>query len=294
MDNKIPSGADETKKSIGTTGHVWDGIEELNTPLPRWWLWTFYACIVWAFGYWIIYPAIPLMTSFTKGTFGWSSREAVVADLNELKTLRSGLNTRIEMASLDEIEKSPELLAFARAQGAASFAVNCSPCHGAGAQGFKGYPNLNDDDWIWGGKADAIHTTLLHGVRWEANPETRISVMPSFGRDGILKPSEISAVADYVLTLSGLTRDAATDLVLGKAVFATNCAACHSDSGAGNRELGVPNLSDQVWLYGSDKVTITERINLGGGGVMPSWSERLDAATLKSLAVYVHTLGGGE
>ena len=278
----------------GTTGHEWDGIQELNTPLPRWWLWTFYLTIIWALGYWVVYPAIPLATSFTKGAFGWSSREQIVKDMDGLKTLRGPMTAKIEQASLQEIEKSPELLSFARAQGSAAFAVNCSPCHGAGAQGFKGYPNLNDDDWLWGGSLDAIHQTLQHGIRWDADKETRSSMMPSFGKDGILKPDEISTVADYVRSLSGLPTEKSADLAKGTEIFAGNCAACHGEKGEGNQDMGAPKLNDKVWLYGSDKSVIMERIQLGGGGQTPAWSARLDAPTIKSLAVYVHSLGGGQ
>jgi cytochrome c oxidase cbb3-type subunit 3 len=285
--------ADE-KSRYGTTGHEWDGIQELNTPLPRWWLWTWYACILWAFGYWIAYPAIPLVSSFTKGALGWSSREAVVADIAGLQTLRGPMTAKIEAASLTDIENTPELLSFARAQGSAAFAVNCSPCHGAGAQGAKGYPNLNDDDWLWGGSLDAIHTTLQHGIRWDADKDTRSSMMPAFGKDGTLKPNEISATADYVRSLSGLSTEKGADLALGQSVFAANCAACHGDNGEGNQDVGAPKLNDKVWLYGPDKALIMERITVGGGGVMPAWSARLDVPTIKSLAVYVHTLGGGQ
>jgi len=185
-------------------------------------------------------------------------------------------------------------LSFARAQGSAAFAVNCSPCHGAGAQGFKGYPNLNDDDWLWGGTLDSIHTTLLHGIRWDADKDTRVSMMPAFGRDGILKPAEISTVADYVRSLSDLPVEKGADLALGKTIFATNCAACHGENGEGNQDMGAPKLNDKVWLYGADKAVIMERITLGGGGIMPAWNARLEPATIKSLAVYVHTLGGGQ
>ena len=282
------------KAGYGTTGHEWDGIQELNTPLPRWWLWTWYASIIWAFCYWIAYPAIPMVSSFTKGVLGWSSREAVIADVQGLQTLRGPMTAKIEAASLADIEKTPELLSFARAQGAAAFAVNCSPCHGAGAQGSKGYPNLNDDEWLWGGSLDAIHTTLQHGIRWDADKDTRSSMMPAFGKDGTLKANEISATADYVRSLSGLPTDKGADLALGQSVFAANCAACHGDNGEGNQDVGAPKLNDKVWLYGSDKALIMERITLGGGGVMPAWSTRLDVPTIKSLAVYVHTLGGGQ
>jgi cytochrome c oxidase cbb3-type subunit III len=294
MQNAQMNSGDDHKARHGTTGHEWDGIEELNTPLPRWWLWTWYACILWSFAYWVVYPAIPLATSFTKGVFGWTSREQVVKDLDGLKALRGPMTAKIEAASLVDIEKTPELLSFARAQGSAAFAVNCSPCHGAGAQGAKGYPNLNDDDWLWGSTLEQIHQTLQHGIRWDADKETRSSMMPAFGRDGILKPNEISATADYVRSLSGLPTDQGADLKLGAKIFADNCAACHGEKGEGNQEVGAPNLSDKIWLYSPEKSAIMERITVGGGGVMPAWSARLDEATIKSLAVYVHTLGGGQ
>ena len=294
MQDNAAKPANDKKASVGTTGHEWDGIQELNTPLPRWWLWTLYATIIWAFAYWIAYPAIPLVSSFTKGALGWSSREAVVADVRDLQTLRGPMTAKIEAASLAEIENTQELLSFARAQGAAAFAVNCSTCHGAGAQGAKGYPNLNDDDWLWGGTVDAIHLTLQHGIRWDADKDTRVSMMPAFGRDGILKPNEISATADYVRSLSDLPVEKGADLALGATVFAANCAACHGEKGEGLQDGGAPKLNDKIWLYGSDKALLIERMTLGGGGVMPAWSARLDAPTVKSLAVYVHTLGGGQ
>ena len=294
MNTKNDNGLDAHKTTVGTTGHEWDGLEELNNPLPRWWLWTFYATIIWALAYWVVYPAIPLATSFTKGVFGWTSREQVVKDLDGLKEIRGPMTAKIETASLQDIEKTPELFSFARAQGAAAFAVNCSPCHGAGAQGFKGYPNLNDDDWLWGGSLDAIHQTLQHGIRWDADKDTRSSMMPAFGKDGILKPEEISMTADYVRSLSGLPTDKGADLAKAGEIYAANCAACHGEQGEGNQDLGAPKLNDKVWLYGSDKNLIMERIQLGGGGQMPAWSARLDAPTIKSLAVYVHSLGGGQ
>jgi cytochrome c oxidase cbb3-type subunit III len=277
-----------------TTGHEWDGIAELNTPLPRWWLWTFYATILWAIGYWIVYPAWPLLSSATEGAFGWNTRSAVEQDIAELKTLRGPMLAKLASVSAKDIEQSPELLAIARPLGAAAFAANCAACHGTGAQGAKGYPNLNDDEWLWGGSLDDIQKTITHGVRWDADPETRTSQMPAFGRDGILKPSEISAVADYVRSLSGLSVEKTADLAKGHELFAANCALCHGEDGKGNREFGAPNLADQIWLYGSDKASILQRINLGGGGVMPAWGTRLDPVTIKALTVYVYTLGGGQ
>lgn len=277
-----------------TTGHEWDGIKELNTPLPRWWLYTFYACIVWAFGYWLVYPSWPLFTGYWHGLSGWQSRAALADQLAELKALRAPMNDRLAKASLAEIEKTPELLSFARAQGSAVFAVNCAPCHGAGGQGSRGYPNLNADRWIWGGTLDQIATTITHGARWDADADTHSTMMPSFGRDGILKPAEISAVADFVRTLSGNAPAAGANIALGKKVFADNCAACHGDEGKGNIEVGAPNLTTQVWLYGPTKADIVQRVTVGGGGVMPAWGGKLDAPAIKALAVFVHSLGGGQ
>jgi len=277
-----------------TTGHEWDGIKELNTPLPRWWLYTFYATILWAVGYWLVYPAWPLLSGYTHGLFHWHSRAAVSDGLQELKDMRADMNERLSAASLTEIEKTPELLSFARAGGGAAFAINCSPCHGAGGQGSKGYPNLNADRWIWGGTLEAIEATIMHGARWDADPETHSSSMPAFGRDSILNEPDISDVADYVRTLSGNPPEKGADLAAGKSIFAQNCAPCHGEDGKGNPEFGAPSLRTQVWLYGASKAAIMERLQKGGGGVMPAWVGRLDPATIKALAVYVHTLGGGQ
>jgi cytochrome c oxidase cbb3-type subunit 3 len=276
-----------------TTGHDWDGIRELNTPLPRWWLWTFYACIVWAIGYWIVYPAWPLLTSATEGAFGWHSRSAVVADLDQLKALRGPMMDKLTKASVKEIANDPLLIDFARAQGRVAFADNCAPCHGAGGGGGKGYPDLNDDDWLWGGKLEDIERTIRHGARG-GDDDGHQGRMPAFGRDGILKPAEMSTVADYVRSLSGLSTEPGFNLAAGKKLFADNCALCHGPDGRGNRELGAPNLTDKLWFYGSDKTIIMEGLQNGRGGVMPAWGGRLSDPTIKALTVYVHGLGGGE
>lgn len=278
---------------VSTTGHEWDDIRELNNPLPRWWLYTFYACIVWAFGYAIYYPAVPMLTTATEGLSGWHARTEVGEEVAKLRAMRGPMNDRIAKASLTEIQKDPELLSFARAEGAAAFATNCAPCHGAGGQGSKGYPNLHADRWIWGGSLEAIQQTITHGVRWDKDAETRTSLMPAFGRDGLIKEDQISQVADYVLSLSGRA-PAGADLAKGMAVYADNCSACHGDDGKGNRDVGAPNLTTKIWLYGDSKAAIMERVRLGGGGVMPAWGDRLDIPTIKSLVVYVHGFGGGE
>jgi cytochrome c oxidase cbb3-type subunit 3 len=276
-----------------TTGHAWDGIRELNTPLPRWWLWCFYITIIWAVGYWIVYPAWPLVSSFTVGVFNWQSRQAIIEDMAALKAKRGAMGEKIAAASLQDIVADPALLSFARAQGRAAFADNCAPCHGAGGGGAKGYPNLNDDDWLWGGKLDEIAATIRHGAR-STDDKGRQGSMPAFGRDGLLKRNQIEDVADYVRSLAGFPVAPTQDLKPGKQVYADNCAACHGESGAGNRELGAPNLKDSIWLYGSDKEAIVEGLWSGRGGVMPAWAGRLDETTIKALTVYVHSLGGGE
>ncbi|HML08355.1 MAG TPA: cytochrome-c oxidase, cbb3-type subunit III [Xanthobacteraceae bacterium] len=278
---------------VGTTGHEWDGIHELNTPLPRWWLWLFYATIIWSIGYWVVYPAWPLISSYSNGLFNWHARDAVARDLAALQVQRGPMMTRLASASLQEIESTPELLDFARIAGRRAFADNCAPCHGAGGGGAKGYPNLVDNDWLWGGKLDDIAQTIRHGVR-AGDDQGHQGSMPAFGRDGLLKADDISAAADYVRSLSGLATEPGADLARGAKIFADNCAVCHGPQGKGNREVGAPNLTDQIWLYGPEKKTIMEGIWNGRDGVMPAWGSKLDDATLKALTIYVHTLGGGE
>jgi cytochrome c oxidase cbb3-type subunit 3 len=277
-----------------TTGHSWDGIKELNTPLPRWWLWTFYLTIIWSVAYWVVYPAWPLLTTHTKGIIGYSSRANVAQDLADLAARRGAQAKALETASLEEIRTSPEMSRIATARGKAAFGDNCAGCHGLGGAGTKGYPNLNDDDWIWGGKLDDIQKTILNGIRWSTDDATRLSVMSAFGRDGILKKEEVRAVANHVRALAGLPTEQGAELAKGKELFAGNCAACHGDAGKGNPELGAPNLTDPIWLYGSDMESLVETIHNGRGGVMPAWTGRLDPVTIKSLTVYVHGLGGGQ
>jgi len=283
----------DPKSPVGTTGHEWDGIHELNTPLPRWWLWLFYATIIWAIGYWIVYPAWPLLSSYSGGVFNWRSRDAVASDLAALSTQRGPMMAKLAAAPLQDIESKPELLDFARALGRRAFADNCAPCHGAGGGGAKGYPNLTDDDWLWGGKLADISRTITHGIR-SGDDEGRQGAMPAFGRDGMLKRDDIVAVANYVRSLSGLSTASGIDIAHGAKIFADNCAVCHGPDGKGNRSLGSADLTDQIWLYGSDTSAIVDGIWNGHGGVMPAWSGKLDPVTIKALTVYVHTFGGGE
>lgn len=279
---------------VETTGHVWDGdLKELNKPLPRWWLYSFYVSIVWAFGYWIFYPAWPLANDYTRGILGYSQRTTVMQEVDAAKAAQAGMRSQIDKATLEEIRGKPDLLQFATTGGKAIFADNCAPCHGRGAQGGNGYPNLNDDDWIWGGSLAAIQQTIQHGIRWTQDKDTRESAMPRFGVDALLEPKQISDTADYVLSLSGTSGDA-TAVAQGKTIFAEQCSACHGEDGKGNPELGAPNLADAIWLYGGTKPDVIESIRTGRGGAMPAWTGRLGTSAIKSLAVYVHSLGGGK
>jgi cytochrome c oxidase cbb3-type subunit 3 len=275
-----------------TTGHEWDGIKELNTPLPRWWLGLFYLCIAWAVGYWIVMPAWPRISGYTHGILDRSQRDVVTADVNALKAARHAREAALAHASLAQIQSDPDLLQFAMASGRTTFGDNCAPCHGSGGQGARGYPNLNDDVWLWGGKLADIQHTISVGVR-STDPDTRQSQMPAFGRDGILKPEQIDDVTEYVVHLSGRQANAAA---VGRAakLFADNCAACHGPAGKGNRTMGAPNLTDNDWLYGPRWEDIHDQIWNGHGGVMPTWQGRLSPEEIKALAVYVHSLGGGE
>jgi cytochrome c oxidase cbb3-type subunit III len=276
---------------VSTTGHEWDGIRELNNPMPRWWLWTFYACIAWALVYSIAYPAWPLLTTTTKGWLGYSSRAAVREELSAAELLKADYRQAVAAKPIAEIIADENLRTFAVAAGAAAFKVNCIQCHGTGAQGSTGFPNLNDDDWLWGGKVEDIHTTVAHGIRFATDADTRVSQMPKFG--DVLKPGEIARAAVFVESLTVPQTDAEA-VAAGKDVFAQNCAACHGEDGKGNREFGAPNLADAVWLYGSAPEKIIAQITAAKHGVMPAWGARLGDTVVKELAVYVHSLGGGE
>jgi cytochrome c oxidase cbb3-type subunit III len=276
-----------------TTGHQWDGIKELNTPLPRWWVISFYLTILWAIGYWIVYPAWPLISSNTRGVLGYSSRADVAVELANLNKIRGEKMVALGAASLADIEKDPALLALARARGKTVFGDNCAPCHGTGATGAKGFPNLNDDDWLWGGTLDQIMLTIQYGAR-SGHSKAHESQMLAFGRDGMLKQDQIVTVANYVRSLSGLPTRPGYDAAAGAKIFAENCVSCHGEKGQGNQDLGAPNLTDKIWLYGSDEATIIETVTNGRSGVMPAWEGRLDPTTIKAMAVYVHSLGGGK
>ncbi len=274
--------------------HEWDGIKELNTPLPRWWINIFYATIVWSVGYWVVYPSWPLINSHLPGVIGYSSRADLQTDLDALKVQRGQQAAALVNASVEDIAKDPAMRNIAVAQGKAAFGDNCAPCHGLGGNGSRGYPNLIDDDWIWGGTLADIQKTIMHGIRVANSDETRMGVMSAFGRDGILKPDEVRAVANHVRGLAKLEIEPKAELAKGAKVFEEQCASCHGPDGKGMKEQGAPNLTDAIWLYGSRLEDILESVNNGRAGMMPAWSARLDPVTIKSLAVYVQSLGGGK
>ncbi len=290
--------AKQVKKVQGevpTTGHSWDGIEEFDNPMPRWWVWVFYLTIVFAIGYTIAYPAWPLIHGATRGVLGQSTRADVDAEIKRFDDANAAIKAQLVAVPLDQIASNDELKQYALRAGASVFKNNCAQCHGAGAAGVqgKGYPNLLDNDWLWGGTIDDIHTTVTHGIRNTTDADARYSEMPKFGVDGLLEPAQIGDVVEYVLQISGQDHDAAK-AAAGAQVFADNCAACHGPDGKGDRTQGAPNLTDAIWLYGGDRDTITHTVTYARFGVMPNWNERLSEDEIRAVATYVHSLGGGE
>ena len=283
------------KQDVGTTGHEWDGIEEFNNPLPRWWLWIFYATIVWGIWYTVAYPAWPGIKSATAGYLGFSTRGQVADDIATFQAKLAPMNERLVAAELTQIAADPELRGYANSAGAAVFKTWCAQCHGSGAAGAKGYPNLLDDDWLWGGDIENIHLTIAHGIRNTEDPDARYSEMPAFGRDELLEREQIEQVVNYVLSLApgGEPRDAAM-VEAGAVVYADNCASCHMDDGTGDRNQGAPNLTDAIWLFGGDYDAVYQTVYNSRFGVMPNWTTRLSEAEIRAVASYVHGLGGGE
>ncbi|BCM17778.1 cytochrome-c oxidase, cbb3-type subunit III [Mesorhizobium sp. J8] len=276
---------------VSTTGHEWDGIKELDNPLPRWWVVILYITIAWALGYTIAYPAWPMLSSATNGALGYSSRNEVKKELAAAEAAKAKYVAAVKSKTVSEIVADDPLREFAVAAGFAAFRVNCVQCHGSGAQGSRGFPNLNDDDWLWGGNADEIQQTITHGVRFTSDPDTRVSEMPAFG--DVITPEQIAQVSAYVASLSGPVRNASL-IEPGAKVFAENCVACHGENAKGNREFGAPDLTDAIWLYGPGETAIAAQVRAPKQGVMPAWIGRLGEIKVKELAVYVHSLGAGE
>ena len=287
--NKENQKIKKSLESFGTTGHDWDGVSEYNVPAPRWWLIVWIICIIWAVIYWFFYPTWPTPNGHTKGSLNWSKFLELNKEQKEIEEKKIVYLEQMSKKTLEEIRQDEKLMQFALNTGKSAFRENCSACHGQGAQGGKGYPNLNDDDWLWGGKLADIYQTLLYGIR-SGHDSARVNQMPSFGLDKVLKKDEINDTIEYVLSLSNKAEFNAR----GEAIFKGNCVACHGNEGKGNQALGAPNLTDAIWLYGSDKKDIYYTIYYARAGVMPFWKNRLDDNTIKSLTLYVHSLGGGK
>lgn len=280
------------KQEPDTTGHEWDGIQEYNNPLPRWWLWTFYATIVWGLWYVIAYPAWPLINEATAGYKGWSTRANVAEEIAEAEAANAEINARLASAELTGIADDAELQGYATSAGAAVYKTWCAQCHGSGAAGAKGYPNLQDDAWLWGGTIEDIHYTVAHGIRNEDDPDARYSEMPAFG--DILETAQIEQVVNYVMSLSGEPQDASL-VSEGETVYMDNCAACHGEQAQGDIYQGAPNLSDAIWLYGGDYETVKYTVVNSRYGVMPPMGGAdLSEAEIRAVSLYVHQLGGGE
>ncbi len=278
-----------------TTGHSWDGIEEFDNPMPRWWVIIFLITVVWAVGYWVVYPSWPGMTASAPGVIGYSSRADLAADVAEFEARHDALFAQMLEKEPAQIAEDPDLHRFAINAGAAVFRAQCSQCHGAGGAGVQasGFPNLLDDDWLWGGTMDDIVQTVTWGIRNTDFSDARYSQMPAFGRDELLSSDEVDQVTHYVLSLSGADHDAGL-AAPGAELYLNNCAACHGDAGEGNYGVGAPQLNDQIWLYGGSFDAVRHSVYYARYGVMPGFTNRLREAEIRAVAAYVHQLGGGQ
>jgi len=272
-----------------TTGHEWNGITELNTPVPRVVYFFLITTALFAIGYWVLMPAWPLGVTYTKGLLGIDQRTTVATKLQEAALDRSVWTKRIEAESFANIEADPKLMKTVRETGRTLFGDNCSVCHGTDAKGGKGFPNLTGASWLWGGDADAIAETIRVGIN-STHPQTRTAQMLAFGRDGVLQRKDIDNVVNYVRTLSDpalVKQLPATSIETGKKVFADNCASCHGEAGKGNVELGAPDLTDKTWIYGGDAQSIFTTVWGGRQGHMPTWEHRLSPLDRKILTLYL-------
>ena len=289
MANERPSGKRiDLPTGTETVGHEWDGIEELDTPMPRWWLWTLYLTIIWGVVYIVLYPAWPLIEKGTEGVLGWSSRGQLAQEMRVADQSRQTVREALSQIPIERLPDNSPLMAQAVAGGRAAFLVNCVQCHGSGAAGSPGYPNLNDDDWLWGGDLRAIEYTITHGIRQQAHDKTRMSAMPPY--EGVFEPAQLNELVSHVLSLSGKAPPTAA----GAQIYADNCVVCHGPAGRGDRTQGAPALNDAIWLYGSAREDVARQVLDPRMGMMPKWERRLDPVTIKMLAAYVHSLGGGE
>ena len=276
-----------------TTGHEWNGIKELDTPVPRGVLMFLIVTHVWAIAWWFFVPAWPLGTTYTKGLLGVDQRQTVEARVVEAQRERADWTSRIETESYDAILADEALMQTVRSTGRQLFGDNCAACHGRDGKGRANYPDLTDDDWLWGGGPELIEQTMRVGINTR-HPESRIGQMPAFGRDEMLDREQVRSVAAYVYSLTHpdySTPENVDRIEAGREVFLTTCAACHGENAEGNRDVGAPNLTDSYWVYGGDLDTIIASVHGGRQGHMPTWDERLTTAEIRTLALYVHDLG---
>lgn len=279
-----------------TTGHIWNGIKELDTPIPRGVLLFLIVTHIFAVVYWFLYPALPLGKTYTEGLLGVNQQTSVEEALREATAARVPWVRKIETMSYDEIRADEALMTIVRSTGRQLFGDNCAACHGRDGKGNRNYPDLTDDDWIWGGGPERIQQTLTVGVN-ARHAETRVGQMPAFGRDEMLDRRQVLDVAAYVKSLSDPSASTAENIDQidrGREVFQTTCAACHGENARGNPDVGAPNLTDDRWVYGGDLQTIIDTIHGGRQGHMPTWDERLSPAEIKVLALYVNALGQKE
>ena len=258
-----------------TTGHSWDeGLCELNNPMPRWWMWLFYITIVFGVVYLALYPGLGAF----KGKLDWASAGAYQAELKKADADYGPLFAKYQQQDLKTVAADPQ----AHAIGERLFLTYCAQCHASDARGNKGFPNLTDKDWLYGGEPDVIKTTILHG---------RSGMMPSMAA-ALGSDKDVEAVAHYVLSLSGSTSDP-IKVVFGKEKFGA-CVACHGANGTGNQALGAPNLTDKTWLYGGSAETVMETIRNGRTNTMPAFKDFLGEAKVHVLAAYVWSLSNDQ
>ena len=294
-----------------TTGHEWDGIKELNNPLPKWWVYVFIISIVWSIVWYVLYPSFPLVLGngmmdregdgqavevVLTGIEGYSSRQELETAMVDLKQMRQDTwLSKMEGKSLDQIAADTELRAYARRGGEVVFKENCAPCHQSGGAGepVQGYPNLTDNEWIFGGTLDEIKQTVTHGVRWPTDDETRVGEMLSYAGNDTFSDEEKTQVAEYVISLSNGSPAAGSP---GEQLFLDNCAACHMDDGSGNPDLASPPLNNQNWTYqpqGEGSVAaILAQMNGPRHGQMPAWGERLNETEINQVVLYIESRGG--
>jgi len=278
-----------------TTGHEWNGIKELDTPIPRGVLMFLIVTHLFAFLWWFLMPTWPLGTSYTKGLLGTDQWQAVETSIADAAAQRAAWVEAIDNGSFDEIRANEQLMQVVQSTGPQLFGDNCAACHGTDGKGRANYPDLTDDDWLWAGGAEGIAETLRIGIN-SAHDETRVAQMPAFGRDDMLDRAQVRSVAAYVFSLNNpdySTPDNIETIEAGHEVFLTTCAACHKEDASGDPEVGAPRLTDQYWLYGGDLQTIVNSVHGGRAGHMPTWEERLTAAQIKILALYVDSMSTG-